>query len=203
MLHILKNGDENHWLFRRVNEQVARFKAESDAFMSAKLTEKEKKQRAHQERQTLQQEEKASRLKTAKEENELKRFLAAVPKEWHAPFPREFSPYENMVDAFIEMYGVALDKVPKKVRHPKAWADPLGEGSFAMTRLHNGPGVTDKGKEPYVRIPKMKKRLPRQKVLSDDMDELVSAKVQVTSLSDIGPPLAEAREPVFVRLPPR
>lgn len=103
-MHILHNGDENNWLFNRVTEQVTRFRAESDAFMSAKLTEKEKKQRAHQERQSLQQEEKASRLKTAKEEKELKRFLAAVSKEWHAPFPSQFSPYENMVDAFIEMY---------------------------------------------------------------------------------------------------
>jgi hypothetical protein len=201
-IHIHRNGDEKDWLFNRVNEQVERFKAESEAFMFAKLTEKQKKQRAHQERQTLQQEEKANRLKTAKEERELKRFLAAVPMEWHAPFPSQYSPYENMVDAFTEMHGIAWDKIPRKTRPSKAWVDPLGKGSFAMTRLHNGPGVNDKGKKPHVRIPKMKRTLPRRRALSDDIDELLSAQVRTISLLDTGPPIAEARKPIAVRLPP-
>lgn len=148
-----------------------------------------------------QQEDKANKLKTSKEEKAMKQFLAAVPKEWHTPW--QYSPYESFVENLIMDHGIKWGKIPKKVRPSKPWIDPIGEGSFAMTRMHNGPGLHDKGREPDVRIPKMMRKLPRRKVLSDDVDELLSAQVQTVSLSDADLPTGEAHKPIIVRLPPR
>lgn len=199
-LHILLNGDEKNGLFNRVNEQLERFKADSEAYISSKLTEKQKKQRAHQKRLMRQQEEKSKRLKIAKEEKSMRLFLAAVPKEWHAPW--KYSPYESLVENLLMDHGIAWDRVPKKVRPAQAWTDPLGEGSFALTRLHNGPGLQDRGREAYVRIPKMQRKLPRRKPVNHDMGGLLSAQVQSMAQSDTGPLTTEAHEPIVVRLPP-
>ncbi|OAK95546.1 hypothetical protein IQ06DRAFT_352569 [Phaeosphaeriaceae sp. SRC1lsM3a] len=112
--------------------------------------------------QRMQKEEKEQKIKAEKAEKELKRCRAAFPEEWHAPI--ECSPYDTLVDMFIETYGLAWDKIPK-ARPLKKWIDPLDVGSFAMTRLNNGPGLNYR-KMPQVDISKMMRDLPRRKLLN-------------------------------------
>lgn len=197
-VHILTQSDENSWLFNRVNEQVERFRAQSEEYKLSKLTEQQKNQRAHQNRQRMQKEEKEQKVKAEKAEKELKRFRAAFPEEGHAPI--EYSPYDTLVDMYIETYGLAWDKIPK-VRPLKKSIEPLGIGSFAMTRLNNGPGLNDR-KMPQVCIPKMMRKLPRRKLLNTGMDEVVCDQMQTIALFDDCAPIAEACRHIVVRLPP-
>lgn len=146
----------------------------------------------------MQKEEKEQKIKAEKAEKELKRCRAAFPEEWHAPI--ECSPYDTLVDMFIETYGLAWDKIPK-ARPLKKWIDPLDVGSFAMTRLNNGPGLNYR-KMPQVDISKMMRDLPRRKLLSKGIEELMCVQIQTVALSDTCAPIAEAHKHIVVRLPP-
>ncbi|KAH7380404.1 hypothetical protein DE146DRAFT_295319 [Phaeosphaeria sp. MPI-PUGE-AT-0046c] len=194
-VHISTHGDEKNWLLSCVNEQVKRFKAQSEEYTLSKLTEKQEKQRAHQERLRVQQEEKAHK----KEAKELARFRAAFPKEWHDPL--ESSSYDTLVDMFIDTYGLAWDKIPKPPSWKK-WIDPLGVGTFAMTRLNSGPGLNAR-KKPQVRIPTMTRKLPRRKLPITGIEELLCAQTQTMSLSETCFCTKKSRKRIVLQLPPR